>query len=251
MADLRSEFVDAPLWQKFLLVGLGTFLLFYFVYQTFFKDLWHNYRNAGKELQAIEYNIRTSNIIIKDLPLLQKKKKLIQKKLNRYLPSEKRSTYLFSTLVKKNGLSLLSLKPLATESQQFWTKHRYSILLSGSLSAFQNFLKKLSSSSVAHQINSLQLQKKGTKYSIIFDLDLYSIPDKLYKARQVTKRRSALTLQGFWNKGGVSKAFINNKLVGLGEHIGNYRLISISEKYKTAVVRGLKTNRKYTLKVLK
>lgn len=251
MADLRTEFIDAPLWQKFLLASLGTFIVFYFVYNTLFKHIWADYHAARKKMGAIEYKLKTSQLLLNDLPILQKKGRALARKLPKYLLTEKTSTTLFNSIAKQSGLNLTSLKPQMTTALPYWKDQQYLMQLSGTLGQFHAFLSKLYASKLAFRINSIKINSfNNSKYNILLNMDLFTVPNKYYKKRK-PRYQPRLKLQGFWNKAGQSKVFINNALYGIGDRVGSYRLIQISEKSKTAVVRSLRTNRKYTLKVLK
>ncbi|MBU0580532.1 MAG: hypothetical protein KKA19_05085 [Candidatus Margulisbacteria bacterium] len=249
--DFSSEFMEAPLWQKFLLVSLGLFLLFYFTYKIFYKDLFVNFRQTSRALQAIEQKIYSAKILLKDLPLMQQKELPLRQKLNVYLQTEKTSLSSFSYYVKKSGLNLIALKPITTEKNSLWTKHDLQIQLTGPLSAFQNFLELLYSSKLAFQIKNIQISSSSNNSNdISLSIDIYSLAPALYQ-KQIAKKSFPLTLQGFWTQGQSNKAFINHQLVGAGNLLGQYRVDKISPAEKYVLVKDIKTNRKYTLKVLK
>ncbi len=253
MADLHSEFIEAPLWQKISLAALVIFLVGYFFINLFFKNYWKDYKQVRKEYSTLQQKIRAADLLSKDLPILQANARKLLPSLRITLNSKESCSSLLSKLAKQYSLTITSLKPIKEISAYFWIQQPCELQASGRFSDQQKFIAELMSGKYSFFIESLNIRQNGAKIST---LSLRGSQYLLAKQFKGTTPPSILgtdlpRLLGFWSQGDTLKVFLNNSLVAPGALYGHYRLTSISRATNSAILIDINTNRKYTLKVLK
>jgi hypothetical protein len=253
MIGLYKEFEKAPLWQKTVLVSLITFLLGYFILQIFLSGLWQRYSMAKKETAGLQQKIAAAELLIKDLPLLHEKEKKLIPALSRAIPWETDLSATLKQLSARSGAAIITLKPQAPNRYYFWTIVPCEVQLAGTLPVCHSFLAQLSRAPLACSVQNIKLTKETQPRYILNGSFTFYFLNKQFKqkAAALAAEPALPVLHGFWHQGNVTKVFLDNTLLGINDVFKGFKIVKILESDRIVVILGTKTNRKYSLKVLK
>jgi hypothetical protein len=253
MIDLYKEFDRSPLWQKAILVSLITFLLGYFVLQILLSGLWQKYNMVKKETAGLQQKIAAAELLIKDLPLLHEKEKNLIPALSRAIPWETNLSTALKNISTRSGVTIIVLKIQAQDRYYFWTIEPCEIQLAGPLPACSIFLDRLSKSTLACSFQNIKLAKETKNRYILNGSFTFYFLNKQFKqkAAALAAEPALPILRGFWHQGDITKVFLDNTLLGINDVYKGYKIVKILESDGIVVILGTKTNRKYSLKVLK
>jgi Tfp pilus assembly protein PilO len=180
-------------------------------------------------------------------------------KLSEKIPTEKEVPYLIGNFVSEVGKELNIdynlIEPQSIVDEGNYRRVPLKVEFTADLSSFYSYLSQLKNLPATVRVDSLSLKKTtAEKITVQLALSAFVMPGKEIKSRETTGTSPEfykdmfaleaktpatapttpqpaagppLTLQGFW-RGSKTKAFINHNIVGIGEIIDGYTLVSIS-----------------------
>ncbi|MFA4858852.1 MAG: type 4a pilus biogenesis protein PilO [Candidatus Margulisiibacteriota bacterium] len=194
-------------------------------------------------------------------------------RLSEKIPTEKEVPYLIGNFVSEVGKELNVdynlIEPQTIVDEGNYRRVPLKVDFTADLSSFYSYLSQLKNLPATVRVDGLFLKKTGTdKITVQLELSAFVMPGKEIKSRETAgvapefykdifalaakpsaalatpqpATGPALELQGFW-RGNKVKAFINNNIVGIGDSLDGYTLVSIAGS--SAVLT--KNGKSYTL----
>ncbi len=256
MFNIHTEFSNAPLWQKVLLICLLTFLVSYFVIQIVLSGLWQDYRVARKESLDLNQAILDAEFLIKDLPILQEKERTIKAILAEKIPRfNVNMDPIIRKVLNKSGLTITSMRSQPRQAHPYFYTQTYDMQFAGTIVECARMIQIVKNDPQTFTTNTFEFRTQPNGKSTIDTTVVYYVlnttPPRSVGTRALTDTMQLPTLRGFWTQNGVIKVFLDSALVAVGMTYRGYTLITADEATGTAVIKDIKSNRKYTLKVLK
>lgn len=278
-----QDFMNAPLWQKAVAVALIICALSWLCYSYVYRPKLVEIKDLRTKLKDIDLEmtmILGEKVVLKKgqekVALLQKELEEMMKKI----PTEQEVPFLLNQFISEIGKGL-NIEYTAIEPKDLAKEGNYKILplqvsFNSDYPIVTSYLSQLKSLPSTIRVDNLIIrrtlgsQAQPAQLEIGMNLSAFVMPGKAIKNTESEARpplyfanpfeesqkaavkpdgtqkkkisETGLILQGLW-KGKETKVFINDKMVGIGDSVDGYKLISIKED-KVVVQKG---GKRYTL----
>lgn len=274
-----QDFMNAPIWQKIIAVVLilaaVTWLSYSYVYRPKITEI----NQLSMKLKDIDMEMTMllgEKVVLKkgeeQINLMQKELEDMMKKI----PTEQEVPFLLNQFVTDVGKGL-NIEYTAIEPKSLASESNYKVLplhvsFNSEYPIVTSYLSQLKNLPSTIRVDALLIKRTfGTppQLEINMNLSAFVMPGNALKNYKIEARppqyfanpfqeeqkvllkpfqkafkssATGLIFQGVW-KGKETKVFINDKMIGIGETVEDYKLISIKEN-KVVVQKG---GKKYTL----